>query len=306
MTNAISPADMILFAAVVRDGGFTHAARTLGLSKQTVSERIAKLESRLGVRLLERTTRRLRTTEPGAAYYARCASIASQIEDANREVQSGHDEPVGLLRVSAPVLYGRRFLAPVVVDYLQRHPAMRVEIALADRRVDLVEEGFDLAIRVGELDDSSLTAKRLGDAHSYYVASPAFLAAHGRPTARGLRSVPTIGMRSSETWEIGGVSRKVEPVLVVNDLEAGCEAAVAGVGIARSPALVCREAVLEGRLVVLFDDETSAVRPVFALYPSRRFLAAKVRVFLEALERLVAPMQPIERVVGRRGRRTRA
>jgi DNA-binding transcriptional LysR family regulator len=297
---------MILFAVVVREGGFTSAARTLGLSKQSVSERIAKLEARLGVRLLERTTRRLRTTEPGAAYYARCAAIASQIDDANREVQSGHDEPVGLLRVSAPVLYGRRFLAPVVVDYLRRHPAMRVEIALADRRVDLVEEGFDLAIRVGELDDSSLTAKRLGDAHSYYVASPAFLAAHGRPTVRSLRRARTIGMRASETWEIGGASHKIEPVLVVNDLEAGCEAAVAGLGIARAPALVCREAVLEGRLVVLFDDETSALRPVFALYPSRRFLAAKVRVFLEALERLVAPMQPIERNVGRRSRRTRA
>lgn len=301
MTIQIPPADMLLFASVVREGSFTGAARALGLSKQTVSERLAKLEARLGVRLLERTTRRLRTTEPGAAYYARCAAIAAQIDEANREVQRGHDEPVGLLRVSAPVLYGRRFLAPVVVDYLRRHPAMRVEIALADRRVNLVEEGFDLAIRVGELDDSSLTAKRLGDAHSYYVASPAYLAAHGRPTLRTLRSARCIGMKASEAWDIGGASHKVEPALVVNDLETGCEAAIAGLGLARSPSLVCRDAVLDGRLVVLFEDETSATRPVYALYPSRRFLPAKVRVFLEALDRLVAPMQPIglERARGR-------
>jgi DNA-binding transcriptional LysR family regulator len=291
MTIQIPPADMLLFASVVREGSFTGAARALGLSKQTVSERLAKLEARLGVRLLERTTRRLRTTEPGAAYYARCAAIAAQIDEANREVQRGHDEPVGLLRVSAPVLYGRRFLAPVVVDYLRRHPAMRV---------NLVEEGFDLAIRVGELDDSSLTAKRLGDAHSYYVASPAYLAAHGRPTLRTLRSARCIGMKASEAWDIGGASHKVEPALVVNDLETGCEAAIAGLGLARSPSLVCRDAVLDGRLVVLFEDETSATRPVYALYPSRRFLPAKVRVFLEALDRLVAPMQPIvERARGR-------
>lgn len=294
MTIQIPPADMLLFASVVREGSFTAAARTLGLSKQTVSERIAKLEARLGVRLLERTTRRLRTTEPGAAYSARCAAIAQQIDEANREVQQGHDEPVGLLRVSAPVLYGRRFLAPVVVDTLRRHPAMRVEIALADRRVNLVEEGFDLAIRVGELDDSSLTAKRLGDAHSYYVASPAYLSAHGRPTARTLKSARCIGMKPLESWDVGGTSHKIEPVLVVNDLETGCEAAIAGLGLARSPALVCRDAVLDGRLVVLFEDESAAARPVYVLYPSRRFLPAKVRVFVEALARLVAPMQPID------------
>ncbi len=294
MTIAIPPADMVLFAAVVREGGFTSAARLLGLSKQTVSERVAKLEARLGVRLLERTTRRLRTTEPGAAYYARCAAIASQIEDANREVQSGHDEPVGLLRVSAPVLYGRRFLAPVVAHYLRSYPKTRVEVVLADRRVDLIEEGFDLAIRVGTLDDSSLTAKKLGEGHTYHVASPAFLAEHGTPSARDLRGSRCIGMKATETWEVGGVAHKIEPTLVVNDLETGCEAAIAGVGIARSPSLVCREAVRDGRLVVLFGAETTAARPVFAVFPSRRFLPAKVRLFVEALGTLVDPMQPID------------
>ena len=147
---------MLLFAAVVREGSFTRAARQLGITKQTASERVKHLAERLGVRLLERTTRHLRLTDPGAAYYARCAAIAAQIDEANSEAQQRQAEPVGLLRVSAPVLYGRRFLAPVVADYLGRYPRVRVELTLADRRMNLIEEGLDLAIRIGPLDDSSL------------------------------------------------------------------------------------------------------------------------------------------------------
>jgi DNA-binding transcriptional LysR family regulator len=293
----IQPADMLLFAAVVREGGFTRAARGLGLTKQTVSERIAKLEERLGVRLLERTTRRLRTTDAGATYYERCAVIAAQIEEANAEVQRRQAEPVGLLRVSAPVLYGRQFLAPIVADYMGRYPRVRVEVVLSDRRVNLVEEGFDLAIRVGELDDSSLTARRLGEGYLYCVASPGYLLKHGTPTARTLREARCIGTRPFETWEVGGVQTKIEPVLVVNDLEVACDAAIAGLGITRVPALVCREAVRARRLRVLFGGEQAVVRPVYAVYPSRRHLPAKVRMFLDALAARGAPMQPLE--VGR-------
>ncbi|MBS2016359.1 MAG: LysR family transcriptional regulator, partial [Deltaproteobacteria bacterium] len=144
-----SPTDMILFAAIVREGSFTGGARLLGITKQSASERLAKLEAQLGVRLLERTTRRLRPTDAGASYYERCSAIAAQVEEANREVQQQQLEPAGLLRVSAPVLYGRRYLAPVVTSYAARFPKVRIEILLADRRVDLVEEGLDLAIRIG-------------------------------------------------------------------------------------------------------------------------------------------------------------
>lgn len=294
MTIAISPADMLLFAAVVREGGFTRAAAQLGITKQTVSERIAKLEERLGVRLLERTTRRLRVTDTGATYYERCAAIATQIDAANDEVRQRQAEPVGLLRVSAPVLYGRRFLAPVVAAFMQRHPKVSVEIVLADRRVDLVAEGLDLAIRIGALDDSSLTAKKLGEGHVYYVASPAHLAAHGPPTARTLRAARCIGTRPHETWDVEGERIKVEPILVVNDLEVACEAAVAGVGIARLPSLVCRDPVLDGRLRVIFPATSGAVRPVYAVFPSRQHLPPKVRLFVESLTELVDPMRPID------------
>lgn len=309
MTIAIPPADMLLFATVVREGGFTRAATSLGITKQTVSERIAKLEERLGVRLLERTTRRLRVTDPGATYYERCATIATQIEAANDEVRQRQSEPVGLLRVSAPVLYGRRFLAPVVASFMQQHPKARVELVLADRRVDLVAEGLDLAIRIGGLDDSSLTARKLGEGHVYYVASPSYLGAHGHPTAESLRSARCIGTRPHETWDLEGVRIKVEPILVVNDLEVGCDAAIAGVGIARLPGLVCRDPVLDGRLQVLFPAASGAVRPVYAVYPSRQHLPAKVRLFLDALLALVDPMLPIHpppRPVAKKARRRSA
>lgn len=290
----IPPGDMLLFAAVVRHGGFTRAARHLGLTKQTVSERVARLEERLGVRLLERTTRRLRVTDAGGAYNERCAAIAAQIEEANSEVQRRQAEPVGLLRVSAPVLYGRRFLGPVVADYLGRYPKTRVEVLLADRRVNLVEEGFDLAIRIGALDDSSLAAKKLGEGHVYYVASPRFLSDHGAPTPSTLRAARNIGVQPFETWEVSGVKVKIEPALVVNDLEMACDAAIAGVGIARLPSLVCRDAVHDGRLRVLFGPEPAQLPAVYAVYPSRRYLAARVRIFIDALAALVEPMKPVE------------
>src|SRR5690349_9384842 len=221
LTMQVSPADMVLFAAVVREGSFTRAARQLGVTKQTVSERVAKLEAQLGVRLLERTTRRLRPTDAGSGYYERCSTIAAWIDEANDEVQRRQAEPVGVVRLSAPVLYGRRFLAAVVADYLTRHPAMRVEVVLADRRVDLIEEGIDLAIRIGALDDSSLTVRKLGEAHVHYVASPALLATKP-PSASDLRSLRCVGTRPVETWKLRDRPARIEPVLVVNDLEVMC------------------------------------------------------------------------------------
>ena len=294
MTIKVSPADMILFAAVVREGGFTRAATPLGITKQTVSERVARLEAALGVRLLERSTRRVRPTDAGASYYERCASIAAQVEEANDEVTRRHSEPVGFLRVSSPYLYGRRFLAPVVAKYLALHEKTRIEIALADRRVNLIEEGLDLAIRIGALDDSALTARKLGEGHMYFVASPAYLARHGAPRRKSLRNARCIGMRPHESWSVGGAAQKVEPVLIVNDLEVACDAAVAGIGLARLPSLVCREPVLRGRLQVVFEDEAS-LRPVYVVYPSRSYLPAKVRLFIDALASLVAPMQALPR-----------
>lgn len=288
---------MLLFATIAREGSFTRAAELLGVTKQTTSERLARLESQLGVRLLHRTTRHLRLTDAGARYFERCLSIAAQIEEANQEVRQQHAEPSGWLRVSTPVLYGRRFLAPVVADYLCRYPEARVDLVLADRRVNLVEEGFDLAIRIGPREgdpveeEGRLVRKLLGPGHVYYVASPSFVAQHGIPS--DLRQARCIGTRPQETWEVDGEEVLVSPRLLVNDLEVAAEAAIAGVGVARLPSLVCRDAVEQGRLVLVLGATNRASRGVWAVYPTRRHLPAKVRVFLDALTSLIAPMEPI-------------
>lgn len=286
--------EMLLFVEVVRERSFTRAAAKLGVTKQTVSERVRKLEDRLGVRLLERTTRRLRMTEVGATYYDRCAAIAARVDEANSEVQQLQEIPMGRLRVSAPMLYGRRYLAPVVTSLVQRHAELRVELVLADRRVDLIEEGFDLAIRVGALDDSSLTARKLGEADVYYVASPAFLGRRGVRRLADLRTTPCVGLRPTEVWEHAGGRQRLEPMLVVNDLEVACEAAIAGVGVAQLPAIVCRAAVADGRLRVLFGPAPALRVPLHAVYPSRQHLSAKMRLFLDALTALT-PLFSLER-----------
>ena len=171
---------------------------------------------------------------------------------------------------------------------------MKVELSLTDRRVNFVEEAVDVAIRVGPLDDSSLTARRLGDTRVYYVASPKYLAAHGVPTARTLKHARTVGIRTHETWTVGRVSVRIEPELVFNDLEVACEAVIAGVGIGRLPVIVCRKAVVEGKLKVLFRGVVALERTVFAVYPSRQYLPAKVRHFVDALVAEVEPMLPLE------------
>lgn len=284
---------MLVFAAVVRAGSFTRGARQLGITKQTASERIGKLEQQLGVRLLARTTRALHLTDAGAPYYQHCASIAEEIEAAESELEQRLTEPVGLLRVSAPVLFGRRFLAPVIAEFMASYPKVRIEVVLADHRINLVGEGIDLAIRIGALDDSSLAARKLGNGHVYYVASPSYVKRVG--LAPDLREARCIGMRPFETWSVGNKSFKIEPVLVVNDLEIGCDAAIAGVGLARLPSLVCRESVEAGRLRVLYSAQSAPMAPVHAVYPSRQYLPAKVRVFLDALSAPTAPLAPLAR-----------
>ncbi len=289
----ISPADMMLFAAVVREESFTRAAHQLGITKQTVSERISKLEEQLGVRLLERTTRRLRVTGAGATYYERCSAIAAQIDEANNEVQQRQAEPVGLLRVSSPMLYGRRYLTPVISEYLARYHQARVELVLSDRRVHLIEEGLDVAIHIGPLDDSSLVARKLGEGSLHYVASPDFLSKYGTPSGKELHSARCIGFSAFETWEAEGVRSRIDPVLIVNDHEIAFEAALAGVGIARIPAILCRDAVRDGLLKVLFGPRPAMLRAIHVVYPSRVKLPAKVRLFVDAMATLTEPGLPL-------------
>lgn len=283
MTVSIDPFDMVVFAAVAREESFTRAALQLGLTKQAVSLKVARLETGLGVRLLERTTRSVRPTDAGARYAERCAVIASDIEAANHEVQETQVEPTGRLRVSAPFLFGRRFLGPVVAGFMARWPKVAVEVLLSDRRVDLVEEGIDLAVRIGPLEESSLISRRIGEAPVHLVASPRLVRRLGTPTLKTLPALPLVGIRATERWRFADVELKVTPRLVVNDLELACDAAIAGVGLAYVPALVCGPAVKRGALRVLLDESPPPSRPVLVMLPGRRHLAPGVRLFIDAL-----------------------
>lgn len=272
---------MILFAVVVREGSFTRAATKLGITKQSVSERVANLEASLGVRLLERTTRQLRVTNSGATYFERCSAIADQVTEANSEVQQRDADPVGLLRVVAPVMFGRRFLGPVVADFMREHPRVTVELVLTDRRVNVIDEGFDVAIVLGVLDDSTLVSRKLTEAAVHYVASPAYLKKYGAP--KSLRDARCIGFGPFETWEVGGVKTRIDPVLMVNDSEFACDAAIRGLGVARLPSVLTDAPLKNGKLKVLYANKTSMRRTLHVVYPSRAYLPAKVRAFVDVL-----------------------
>lgn len=274
---------MLVFVAVVRAGSFSRAADELGMTKQAVSTRILRLERSLGVRLLERTTRRLRATDAGHVYFTHCEAITTQIADANNVVRARQVEPVGHLRVASPTLYGRRFLTPVIARYVAQFPRVRVSVTLTNRPIDLIGDDVDLAIQIGRLKDSRFHARPLGHGVLYIVASPAYLAAHGAPTVTDLPSARCVGFRRAETWRLHDTTVRIAPVVTVNDVEALHDLALAGVGIAQIPSFVCDDALREGRLMRLFPDAHVARRPISVLYPSRSFMAAHVARFLELL-----------------------
>ncbi|MFM2247616.1 MAG: hypothetical protein RL071_3690 [Pseudomonadota bacterium] len=293
------PADMLLLCAVVREGGLSAAGRALGLTRQRVSQRLARLEAALGARLLERTTRQVRLTEVGLEVHRRGEAIEAQLREAAAAVQAAQQQVVGRLRVSAPTLLGRRVLTPLVSRFLLAHPAVALTLTLADRRVNLIADEIDLAIRVGALDDSSFAARKIGEAQTIFVASPGLLAGRPPPSPATLGAWPRLVMREGERWDLPGAPLRAEARLVVNDLELLCAAAVAGLGLARLPLLACGPALQSGALVQLFDGAEGARAPIHALFPSRSLLPLRVRLFIDLLvEHLAAAEVPGLRAVG--------
>ncbi len=290
---------VVAFDRVVREGSFTAAARSLNLAKSTVSQRVAALEERLGVQLLQRTTRTMRLTDDGAAYHARCARALAELRQAEDDLQNQNAVPRGLLRVTAPRLFGHAFLGDAVSEYLAQWPEVQVELMLAERRVDLVEEGFDVAVRIGSLPDSSLRQRRLGEAGMVHVASPTYLARH--PAPRDLEDLRAhelilVADRPGLRWPFfgpdgPGVFEDTERLLL-NSLVMARQAALAGAGIAWLPAFLAREALQDGSLTVLLADFAPPPLPIFALTPGGRFLSAKVRTFLDLLSRRVVSEAP--------------
>lgn len=287
--------DMRLFAQVAEARSFSAAARKLGIPKQTLSRRVSELEEALDVQLLHRTTRRLHLTDVGAAYAERCAEVVRLAEEANEAVTEARQVPRGRLRVTADPTFGEAFVTGLIIEYARRWPEVQVEVVLTQRKVDLVEEGFDVAFRVGRAEESTLTATRLGPARVRYCASPAYLARHGTPTTPeelARHECLLVGSDGAPVrWPFRG--RKGDVLLPVpgrlrfNSHAMAHAAALAGLGIALFPEFACADDLRRKRLVPVLEEQAVDVGAVWLLHPPQRYLSARVRTFVElALERL--------------------
>lgn len=285
--------DVYVFVQVVRSGSFTAAARELSIQKSTVSRKVAELEERLGVRLLHRTTRTLRLTDEGRIFYEHCTRALAELEEAELALSGMRAAPRGLLRVTAPLSFA--FLGPILAGFLEAHPEVRVELVCTDRVVDLVEERFDVAIRVGHLPDTTLIARRLASLPHHLYASPGYLDLKGspaRPEDLAAHDCLVFGA-GRPGWRLVSGDRQVDvrpqARLVVNDFDLLQEAAIVGGGIALLPAPACARAVDEGRLVRVLPEWTAAEAPVHALYAGSRHVAPKVTAFVDWIQRRMPP-----------------
>jgi len=282
---------MRTFVQVVDSGGFSAAARALGRSKALVSKYVRELEDELGVRLLNRTTRQLSLTEVGQNYVTEAREIIQRIEEVNASLGDRHAEPRGLLRVTAPRTFGELVLAEPIMAFLAAEPKIRISLRFEDRYADLVEEGIDVAIRVSELTDSSLVARRLAPMRMRVVATPDFVATHGQPEhPKDLASFPCVldtNLRIAASWAFKEDGKRfavpVEGPVEVDSLIAVRAAVRQGLGIGNVPEFVVREDLASGRLVTLLSAFGSDSAGVYAIYPHRRHLAGKVRVFIDFL-----------------------
>jgi len=286
--------DMLFFSEVVDRGGFAAAGRALGIPKSRLSRRVADLEARLGVRLLQRTTRRLSLTEVGETYFRHCVAMRQQAQAAEDAVAQIQTQPRGTVHVVCPVTIAQTVVGEVLPQFLARYPEVRVEMEVSNRVVDLVADGVDVAVRVRQkLDDSgSLVIKRLGITRAFLVASPALLEQYGTPqTLADLAALPTVAMSMNDGrlgWTLidqAGQTYNVQhtPRFVANDLLTLKYAVLAGSGYCALPYYMCREEVCGGQMVKLLPDWHPAEAFVHAVYPSRRGLVPAVRVFLDFL-----------------------
>jgi DNA-binding transcriptional LysR family regulator len=285
--------DALIFTRVVECHSFTQAAQSLGMQKSTVSRRIALLEERLGVRLLNRTTRKLRLTEVGQAYYERCRQIMLDFAEAEQAVMQLQQEPSGLLRVTAPIEFSQLFLGRVLGSFMSQYPQITAEVEITSRNVDPLEEGVDIAILVGQPQDSTLIARKLFENGRRLCASPAYLAAHGTPRAvadLARHRAVLLPQDSPRHWPILGESVPCQWVLQCNNITFAREAVIGGAGIASLPLMITEDAVHSGELVELLPQARLPVGEIYAVYPSRRFQAMKVKAFLDFLMRSL-PLQ---------------
>lgn len=302
MAQSIANVDLnalVVFARIVQLESFSAAAKSLAIPKSTVSRRVAELEERVGARLLQRTTRKLSLTDVGRVYYEHCARIVAELEEAQLAVAQLQSTPRGLLRVTVPLAFS--VMGRMVADYLARYPEVEVDLLCTDRRVDLIEERFDLAIRAGHTPDSTLVSRRIGTVRRVLVAAPKLaerLRTLALPVDLERRACVAFGP-DGKTWSLTSGAKtaevRVHPRLVVNDYDMLRAVIRAGVGIGLLPEYQCAEDLKTGRLRRVLAEWSAPEVPVFALYPSTRHLSPKVTALLELIGdqlRFSAPVRP--------------
>jgi DNA-binding transcriptional LysR family regulator len=285
-------ADMRMLVSVVEAGSISAAAERLNLAKSAVSRRLADLEARLGVSLIHRTTRRLNLTDSGRAYYARCVAILADVEEAESAVSQAHGALRGTLKVALPLAFGLLHLAPLIQAFMTAHPDVRFELDFNDRQIDLMQEGFDLAIRIATLADSSLIARRLAPIRHVVCASPGYLTRHGTPqSAADLMQHVCLAysnVRDPGLWSFRGPDGESGQVRVPVRLAASSgeflmRAAIAGEGLVQLPSFYVHEALRTGQLLPLLTDHIWPELAAYAVYPPTRHLSSRVRAFIDFL-----------------------
>ena len=282
---------MRAFIHVVQDGSFTRAADRLDTSPQLVSKYVSQLEQHLGVRLLNRTTRRVNLTEAGHRYFEQAQQVLTDFENLEHQMGDLQPEAAGLLRISAPVSFAVHHLEPLLAEFRRVHPGVEVDLQLNDRKVDIIEEGFDVALRIGRLKSSSLIAKRLAPVRLVFCASPDYLAQHGTPEGpddlqdhRYLHysyldsgAIPPL-----QKWFSG--SRGLQRVMASNNGDVLIAAAISGAGIALQPTFLCGSSIREGKLRIILPDYEPEPMALYAVYAHRQLLASKVRAFVDVAD----------------------
>lgn len=280
---------MQAFVTVADHKGFAPAARKLGLSASAVTRMVAALEERVGARLLQRTTRSVMLTDAGERFLERARRILADVEEAEGAVQAERTQPTGRLVVSAPLGFGRRHVTPLMSTYLKRYPDVAGDLRLSDRMVNLVEEGIDIAVRIGHLPDSSLVARAVGDMRRMVVASPDYLAAHGEPRhpseIAAHRTVHFGALSAAPDWRFVEYGREVRvacaPRFTTNSADAAIYHVEQGGGLTRVLAYQAAEGLASGRLKAVLVDYEIAPLPIHLVYPTSRLSSAKVRAFVD-------------------------
>ncbi|WP_318469192.1 LysR family transcriptional regulator [Photobacterium leiognathi] len=297
MTNNQLFDGIALFVQVVKSGGFGAAAQAMGYSNSYVSKEIVKLENRLGVRLLNRTTRSISLTPEGKSYYQECLQLISDAEQAVAHITQSTVAPKGTLKISCPVWFGKHYLKHVFSAYLTRYPDVMIDLDMSDKAIDVIGDGYDLVIRASaKLDESSLICKRIYSSRICTVASPEYLAKHGRPIhPTELSSHHCFcysNLKKSNIWDYmdkagNQTSVDVHQRIRSNNTEMSLALVCNGDGIIRLPEFYIEQQIKTGELILLFEDYVFPMVDVYALYPTRKHLASKVRCFLDLIDEMV-------------------